>query len=211
MNYGSWAIVRHLRKLSSYFPAPRFLLIGISGALIMGTFFFGNKISKGSLSMRRRSASAQNGFHRDKQFPPRFLYKSEDGFGQCLFGEHQLQSGFVQYDGTQYDAKSKIFLVESEKTAVIMSHVQPQFIWLATGGASGLTKAKARVLKGRYVFILYDCDDGGRTGANNAFAILKDVGAKAQIFNQFSLFPNAPAGYDFADCIFEYLIGVEAQ
>ena len=45
---------------------------------------------------------------------------------QCLFGEHILKN-----------ASSPVMLVESEKTAVVMSHFIPDYIWLATGGKNG--------------------------------------------------------------------------
>lgn len=42
---------------------------------------------------------------------------------QCLFGEHLF---------SQSDAM--VAIVENEKTAVIASHICPQFVWLGTGG-----------------------------------------------------------------------------
>ena len=49
---------------------------------------------------------------------------------QCLFGEHLLNTS-----GT-----APVMLVESEKTAVIMSHFIPDYIWLATGGKNGVNR-----------------------------------------------------------------------
>ena len=51
---------------------------------------------------------------------------------QCLFGEHLI---------TKYPQKP-IMLVESEKTAIIMTCFYPCFIWLATGGLQNLKKEK---------------------------------------------------------------------
>ncbi|MBP1645292.1 MAG: hypothetical protein H6Q16_867 [Bacteroidetes bacterium] len=51
---------------------------------------------------------------------------------QCLFGEHLL---------IKYPEKS-VMLVESEKTAIIMSLYQPNFNWMATGGLNNLTENK---------------------------------------------------------------------
>ena len=51
---------------------------------------------------------------------------------QCLFGEHLL---------IKYPEKS-VMLVESEKTAIIMSLYQPSFNWMATGGLNNLTENK---------------------------------------------------------------------
>jgi hypothetical protein len=53
---------------------------------------------------------------------------SEFNLGQCLFGLHLINE----------DKTNKIALVESEKTAVIMSICMPNYTWLATGSKSGL-------------------------------------------------------------------------
>jgi len=48
---------------------------------------------------------------------------------------------------------------ESEKTAILMSVLQPQYIWLATGGKSGCkwyTPEVAHVLTGRKVILYPD-------------------------------------------------------
>ena len=46
---------------------------------------------------------------------------------QCFYGEHQLS----------YNLSKTIGVVESEKTAILMSVLQPDLIWLATGGKNG--------------------------------------------------------------------------
>ncbi len=46
---------------------------------------------------------------------------------QCLFGVHNL---------CDYDTQSVVCIVESEKTAVIMSIMYPSYLWLATGSKS---------------------------------------------------------------------------
>ena len=51
---------------------------------------------------------------------------------QCLFGEHLL----IKYP------ERPVMLVESEKTAIIMSLNQPSFNWMATGGLNNLTENK---------------------------------------------------------------------
>ncbi|MFT5725353.1 MAG: hypothetical protein ACI9JN_002478 [Bacteroidia bacterium] len=64
---------------------------------------------------------------------------------QCLFGEHLLK-----------DRTRPVAVVESEKTAVIASAYLPQFIWVATGGLSNLSKEKCSILKGRNVTLFPD-------------------------------------------------------
>ncbi|MBK8966966.1 MAG: hypothetical protein IPM36_09860 [Lewinellaceae bacterium] len=53
------------------------------------------------------------------------VFATDFQLAQCLFGEHQLQIG---------NTGKKVALVESEKTAVLMSGLLPDYIWLATGG-----------------------------------------------------------------------------
>ena len=67
---------------------------------------------------------------------------------QCLFGEHLLP---------QHQDKT-IALVESEKTAIICSAMMPQYLWLATGGKSGLTSERLSSLKGRKIIVFPDID-----------------------------------------------------
>ena len=67
---------------------------------------------------------------------------------QCLFGEHLLP---------QHPDKT-IALVESEKTAIICSAMMPQYLWLATGGKSGLTSERLSSLKGRKIIVFPDID-----------------------------------------------------
>ena len=67
---------------------------------------------------------------------------------QCLFGEHLLP---------QHQDKT-VALVESEKTAIICSAMMPQYLWLATGGKSGLTAERLASLKGRKIIVFPDID-----------------------------------------------------
>lgn len=95
--------------------------------------------------------------HRDKSdiFPVTWAHKHrrlKDQFKgeelkQCLFGEHLL---------TKYPDKP-VALVESEKTAVIMSRIYPETLWLATGGSQGI-KSDERLapLHGRKVLLIPD-------------------------------------------------------
>ena len=77
-------------------------------------------------------------------------WKSE----HCLFGLHLSVSSVVE---------KTICVVESEKTAVIMSEAKPEYIWLATGGKTELNVAKLRPLAGRKVILFPDTDETGET------------------------------------------------
>lgn len=66
---------------------------------------------------------------------------------QCLFGEHLLK----RYPD------APVILVESEKTAIVMSHFIPSYVWVATGGINGCFKEEfVRSLKGRDVTLIPD-------------------------------------------------------
>jgi len=65
---------------------------------------------------------------------------------QCFFGEHLLPL-FPDY---------KVCVLESEKSALIAAAYYPDCIWLACGGATGLTDDKTGPLEGRYVILWPD-------------------------------------------------------
>ncbi len=150
-----------------------------------------------------------DGFHRDKHSPASFLYSKSEGFHTCLFGEHQLCAGFKNRYGVPYNRNTQIILVESEKTAIILSHHKPEFIWIASGGANGLTKEKALILRGRTVKVLYDCDTAGETGAQKACKILTDINCQAEKLDQWKLTTDPSDGLDAADLIYKEYIEKE--
>ena len=66
---------------------------------------------------------------------------------QCLFGEHLL---------TRYPERI-VALVEAEKTAVIGAGFIPEYVWLATGGRSGVND-RVDILKNRKILFSADVD-----------------------------------------------------
>ena len=67
---------------------------------------------------------------------------------QCYFGEHLLQ-----------EPSKPVAIVESEKTAMVMSELHPKYIWLATGGKTGIKWLEfdnSDCLKGRDVTLFPD-------------------------------------------------------
>lgn len=80
--------------------------------------------------------------HRDKSnfLPCKWAHKmlKIDNFSlvQCFFGEHLLTDDF----------KGTIAIVESEKTAMMMSYFKPEHLWLAAGGSNGLQMAKLKAV-----------------------------------------------------------------
>ncbi len=67
----------------------------------------------------------------------------------CLFGHHQIIN----------DRQKTICLVESEKTAVIMSIVLPKFIWVATGGKTLIQDCKFLFFTGRKCLVFPDLSE----------------------------------------------------
>jgi hypothetical protein len=124
-----------------------------------------------------------------KSQPSPLIFKNQDGYEYCLFGEFQLAS---------YPAHAKVVMVESEKSAII-GHVHfPDFIWIATGGAMSLKKERAKVLAGRKVMIIPDMHLTGREGALKMQAILKEVGCLTRIME---IDKTREDGEDIADIL----------
>lgn len=94
--------------------------------------------------------------HRDKTdaYPANWLHKSREWkhlrtgeeLQQCYFGEHLLNGNDLP-----------VVIVESEKTAAVMSEYSRGWVWLASGGAQGLkNEDKNKALAGRDVWLLPD-------------------------------------------------------
>ena len=93
----------------------------------------------------------------------------------CLFGLHLLADSLpaaaaapvappsASCAGPAASAQPAVCVVESEKTAVIMSEVEPHCLWLATGGKTELSVAKLMPLAGRRVIVFPDTDTTGDT------------------------------------------------
>lgn len=89
----------------------------------------------------------------------------------CFFGLHQLsKSPFGYTDAVkQIDERyvplrvvgGDVAIVEAEKTAVILSEIYPQYIWLAAGGLTQLQIDKFRPLRGRKLILFPDTDPTG--------------------------------------------------
>ena len=76
-----------------------------------------------------KRSKAQNGWFVHKKIREDFNFK------QCFFGLHLV-------DGTK-----PVALCESEKTAVLMSVYNPEFIWIASGGSEMLAPGRLAELK----------------------------------------------------------------
>ena len=89
----------------------------------------------------------------------------------CFFGLHQLSKSRFGYTDAvkQIDKRYEplrvvggdVAIVEAEKTAVILSEIYPQYIWLAAGGLTQLQLDKFRPLRGRNLILFPDTDPTG--------------------------------------------------
>lgn len=76
----------------------------------------------------------------------------------CLFGMHLLDDESM--------ATMPVAVVEAEKTAVILSEIYSQFLWLAAGGMNELTPTKLFPLRGRKITLFPDTDEEGLAYSN---------------------------------------------
>ena len=90
----------------------------------------------------------------------------------CLFGTHLLR-----YHGSPEATAGSmaVAVVEAEKTAVILSELYPQYLWLAAGGMNELTAAKLFPLRGRRIILFPDTDED-----HKAFTCWYKVSKEAQ-------------------------------
>ena len=109
--------------------------------------------------------------HRDKQRKTTWVRAVMKGFYQCpvnlpsvhgLFGCHLLGHTDSTDELTVARKHLTVAVVESEKTAVIMSERYPNYLWLAAGGLNELTPEKLFVLRGCRVIIFPDTDPDGK-------------------------------------------------
>ncbi len=99
-------------------------------------------------------AYAHNGRRRkEDQYAPRWAHELQrlPDFNQvqCIFGEHQLPAR----------PHAPVGIVESEKTAIILSAIKPSTVWLATGGGQNLGLIeRCTALRSRRITLWPDLD-----------------------------------------------------
>lgn len=92
----------------------------------------------------KEAAPPVNWLHKMRYYAP---YVSGGELVQCFFGEHLLREC----------KDDPVVIVESEKTAALLSAILPQFVWLASGGSQGLKNSyKNKALQGRDVLLIPD-------------------------------------------------------
>ena len=105
----------------------------------------------------------------------RVPYKNEDGYFNCLFGEHLVYE--------KIKAKKTIVLTESEKTAIIGYILFPQYVWVAYGGINGLTENKVSPLIGHNVLIVPDMSENAVSIILDKIPLLISLGINAKIWD----------------------------
>ncbi len=92
--------------------------------------------------------------YRDKEKFPYYPFKKEVGYFPCFFGQHLIKKD------------SQLWIVESEKTAILCALKWPEFTWISGGGAGGASSSKIKVLRDSgfdgVVNIMPDADNAGR-------------------------------------------------
>lgn len=114
-------------------------------------------ISKNGIVRGGKEIAYKPDGHRDKAaFPPALWAHADLNFHGYFTGEKLLQPFFGEHL-LKDDTNAKVAIVESEKTAVLMSCFLPDTIWLACGGSQGLKNPdKHKVLQRRSVVLIPD-------------------------------------------------------
>ena len=84
--------------------------------------------------------------HRDKKMPPTVMYP---GNPQCLFGLHLIND----------DPDKPVAIVESEKSALIMSMARPEYLWMACGSLNNFNERFLEPLRERFIIGFPDLDN----------------------------------------------------
>lgn len=195
-------IVRHTSatRTNPLFPFAKWML-GEAGAVdafsdyCVGQYYGSTifwQIDKGMMVRSGKLIDYGEDGHRIKERGARWAHKVQsfrkwhvgDTLEQCFFGEHLLFPN------------KPVAIVESEKTAVIMSRIDRRFTWLACGGSQGLgNAAKNAVLQGFDVTLFPD---------NGQFAVWSKVAQRHgwNVDTQCCGYPASPHygyGYDILD------------
>lgn len=109
----------------------------------------------------------------------------------CLFGEHQLISD---------QANKAVAIVESEKTAIVMTAIAPQSLWMATGSLGCLNHTMVTALRFRKI-ILYP-DLGGYAKWKSKMHAIRNMGFAitiSDLLEQNATSEARQGGLDIAD------------
>ena len=135
---------------------------------------------------------------RDKnknQWAHSILQRKDFRLQQCLFGLYQLLTEPLD---------KPIAIVESAKTAILMTAIYPKYIWLATCGAHNLNEERLMPLHGRNIILYPDTDEKAYAKWQQQSTVLQQKGFNITLsnllFNKLQPEQRA-AGYDMADAL----------
>lgn len=122
----------------------------------------GHRLKKGDVRLgnRKESTWIQSRDFWQLSEEERQTKQSPDDFEQCLFGEHLLSMKGQDSNGMYWESKL-VCIVESEKTALIMSMIDSSKLWLACCGLNSFGQQKKEALKGRFVCLFADANGTG--------------------------------------------------
>lgn len=109
---------------------------------------------------------------------------------QCLFGLHRINEGFQKTIG----------IVESEKTAIILSIFIPEYIWVATGSKQNLKFELFKTLKKRKIVLFPD--KGEYMYWSKKAEELNAIGFRIRASEYLEKLSGFEAGTDLADIYF---------
>lgn len=156
---------------------------------------------------RNKKYGAFSGFHYldENHCRQKYYTTKSKGFRNCLFNEVALNPKWTAPFNFLED--SPVVLVESEKTVIIASYFESDFIWVASGGVSGLTDDKIKRLYGRKILVAFDNGEKAQEKARNLVEKLNSKGLQAMVHNYFEEDACYPDDYDIAD----YLIDISLK
>lgn len=136
--------------------------------------------------------------HRVKRFSPVWVHTKVElppdwTLSQCLFGEHLLASGACS---------DRVSLVESEKTAMVMSLLQPERTWLACGGRMNFGAYILQALKGVETEVYPDID-AMEDWALKAAELNRRWGFCLRLIHWHRDYANPSPTWDIADAMLE--------
>ena len=111
-------------------------------------------------------------------------------FTQCIFGAHLIKDDEINYA-----------VVESEKTALIMSLEMPEYLWLSVNGKGGFKESMLKPLRGKKVAAFPDkgCYEDWEKIANS----INDFGYNIQVSKVIESL-SVESGADIADIFLEF-------
>lgn len=165
-------LLKYLRKTygnSKVDDAKETYALGSSsdGGILFWSINSDLKIQKAKIAYYNENGKRTNRF--------KVPFKNEDGYFNCLFGEHLI------YD--KIKTKKTVVLNESEKTTIVGYILLPQYIWVAYGGINGLTKNKLSPLIGHNVLIIPDMSENAVSIILNKIPFLISLGINAKIWD----------------------------